>query len=207
MIDLNKRYTVMKLATNSRLSLLQKLILALTFLMLPTILCAQNIDALVENCIACHGEKGLSNNDIWPNLAGQQRNYLANQIIAFRDKNRDAPTMWPFVKDLSDKEIAAIADHYSAMQPAAPSGDEVDSDGQNVRAYCISCHGLSGNTVVSEWPNLAGQKKGYLIQQLNAYKSGERQHPIMHVIANELSEKNISDVAKYYSQIGTEPTE
>lgn len=167
---------------------------------------AQDVDKLVSTCIVCHGENGIAINELWPNLAGQQPRYLANQMVAFREKTRDVQLMWEQVKDLSDKQIQTIAEHYAAMPPSKPNvaKEDINMAGMNVRAYCVSCHGLSGNTVVSEWPNIAGQQRMYIIQQLTAYKSGEREHPLMNVIANELTDKQIADVAEYYSQVGVE---
>lgn len=172
-----------------------------------SIVAAQNVEELVSNCFACHGKDGISENELWPNLAGQQTQYLANQIIAFRDKTRDEPEMWSQVKDLTDAQIQSIAEYYSAKpypKPTLEDEDKINMAGMNVRAYCVSCHGLSGNTIVSSWPNLAGQQRAYTEQQLLAYKSGKRIHPLMNVIANELTDKQIADVAEYFSQVGFE---
>ena len=53
-------------------------------------------------CAACHGQKGVSSNPLWPNLAGQQQTYLENQIKAFRDGARTDVSMQPFVANLTD---------------------------------------------------------------------------------------------------------
>ena len=66
-------------------------------------------------CAACHGTNGISNNELWPNLAGQKRQYLINQITAFRDGKRVDPMMAPMVKTLSDQDIIDLADHFSAL--------------------------------------------------------------------------------------------
>ena len=66
-------------------------------------------------CMACHGPSGISNNEIWPNLAGQKRQYLINQITAFRDGTRVDPMMAPMVKALSDQDIIDLADYYSEL--------------------------------------------------------------------------------------------
>ena len=161
-----------------------------------------DLDTRLAGCMACHGEKGISNSDMWPNLAGQQPRYLENQMIAFRDGSRLAPGKEAVMKDLSDVQIMQIAKYFSSLPHPEPSNQNVNKAGERVRAYCVSCHGMTGNTVVPEWPNLAGQKRSYLVKQLLAYKSGERQHPLMNVIAAEISEQNIDDVAEYYSQIG-----
>lgn len=66
-------------------------------------------------CAACHGMKGISPNDIWPNLAGQKYGYLVNQIKAFRDGKRVDPSMAPMVSALTDKDIEDIAAYYSKL--------------------------------------------------------------------------------------------
>lgn len=67
------------------------------------------------------------------------------------------------------------------------------------RAYCISCHGMDDSPVNTEWPTIAGQKSAYLEKQLLAFKSGSRHSPLMNVIARNLTDQQIRDVAKYYS--------
>ena len=66
-------------------------------------------------CMACHGAKGISNNDIWPNLAGQKYGYLVKQIKAFRDGDRKDPMMAPMVAPLSDDDIKNLAAFFSGL--------------------------------------------------------------------------------------------
>ena len=44
---------------------------------------------------------------------------------------------------------------------------------------CAACHGSDGNSQVTMYPKLSGQYKDYLINSLNAYKSGSRKNAIM----------------------------
>lgn len=67
-------------------------------------------------CAACHGPDGISLNDLWPNLKGQKKAYLIKQIRAFRDGDREDPTMLPMVKPLTDDDIENIAEYYSSMK-------------------------------------------------------------------------------------------
>jgi cytochrome c553 len=71
--------------------------------------------AKTATCSACHGVNGISNNDIWPNLAGQKPGYLALQLTAFRDGNRKNPMMSPMAAGLSDADIANIAAYYASL--------------------------------------------------------------------------------------------
>lgn len=66
-------------------------------------------------CAACHGANGVSNNDIWPNLAGQKQGYLVKQMKAFRDGQRKDPMMSPMAAPLSDDDIANLAAYYSSL--------------------------------------------------------------------------------------------
>ena len=66
-------------------------------------------------CGACHGANGISNNDMWPNLAGQKQGYLVSQMVAFRDGARKNPMMAPMAANLSDADIADLAAYYSSL--------------------------------------------------------------------------------------------
>ncbi len=69
-----------------------------------------------SKCAACHGETGISPNDIWPNLAGQKEGYLIKHIKAFRDGDRKDPMMSPMAAGLSDEDINDLAAWYSSQQ-------------------------------------------------------------------------------------------
>lgn len=74
-------------------------------------------------------------------------------------------------------------------------------NGRAKSAECISCHGQNGISPNPEWPNLAGQKEGYLLDALKAYKNGQRVHPIMTAVAKALSDDEIADLSAYYSNL------
>lgn len=67
------------------------------------------------SCGACHGAAGISTNDLWPNLAGQKKGYLAAQMKAFRDGKRKDPMMSPMSAALSDTDIDNLAAYYSSL--------------------------------------------------------------------------------------------
>ena len=67
-------------------------------------------------CAACHGPEGISMNDLWPNLAGQKEAYLIKQIKAFRDGQREDPTMLPMVKPLTDTDIENLAAYFNSLK-------------------------------------------------------------------------------------------
>ncbi len=68
-------------------------------------------------------------------------------------------------------------------------------------ALCQICHGLDGQSTLPDAPHLSGQPEQYLVIQLEAYRSGQRQHPQMTIIARMLSDEDIANVALWYSSI------
>lgn len=66
-------------------------------------------------CTGCHGPAGISVNPLWPNLAGQQQQYLVKQITDFRDGQRQDPLMAPLAQGLTDQDIADLAAYYNQL--------------------------------------------------------------------------------------------
>ena len=71
--------------------------------------------ARAATCAGCHGAQGVSNNPMWPNLAGQQQGYLVKQLQAFREGTRSDPMMSPMAKPLSDTDIQNLAAYYGSL--------------------------------------------------------------------------------------------
>ena len=67
-------------------------------------------------CAACHGQKGISNNPLWPNLAGQKEQYLIKQIKAFKSGERKDPSMAPMVANLTEDDIKNLAAYFSSLK-------------------------------------------------------------------------------------------
>lgn len=72
----------------------------------------------------------------------------------------------------------------------------------NLISSCVACHGQNGISPNEEWPNLAGQKKQYLILQLKNFKQGQRANILMSPISKMLDENQMESVANYYSHQG-----
>ena len=66
-----------------------------------------------------------------------------------------------------------------------------------INVKCATCHGLQGISKGAGVPHLAGQPESYVKEQLEKYKSGERQHQIMSIIAGQLSDDEISVLASW----------
>jgi len=64
---------------------------------------------------------------------------------------------------------------------------------------CMGCHAVDGNSVIPTNPILAGQYEDYLVHALKQYKSRERKNAIMAGFAANLSDKEIADLAAWFS--------
>ena len=73
------------------------------------------------------------------------------------------------------------------------------SAGETKSITCVACHGENGNSIVPDFPKLAGQHAGYLTSQLDAFKTGTRDSAMMGAVARALSPQNIADISAYYA--------
>jgi cytochrome c553 len=69
-------------------------------------------------------------------------------------------------------------------------------------AACQACHGRAGVSDQGHIPNLAGQKPGYLVAQLQAFKSGARKNELMAAIAAQLSDTEMRGLAQFWAAQG-----
>ena len=101
---------------------------------------------------------------------------------------------------LAAAAILALPGAASA-QATAPAGDS--AAGAQKIEMCIGCHGIVGWRTafpeVYKVPKIGGQHEAYIVRALQAYRAGERSHPSMKAIAATLSDKDIADLAAYYS--------
>ena len=69
---------------------------------------------------------------------------------------------------------------------------------------CSVCHGAIGISTMPDAPNLAGQPEIYLSNQMRAYRSGERRHEVMTVIAKPLTDDEIANLAAWFTSVRIE---
>lgn len=67
-------------------------------------------------CAGCHGLNGVSNNPMYPNLAGQKEAYLVKAMKDYRDDHRKDPMMSGMVKGMSDGDFADLAAFYASQK-------------------------------------------------------------------------------------------
>ncbi len=73
--------------------------------------------------------------------------------------------------------------------------------GKAKSSSCAACHGVAGISAMDIWPNLAGQKEGYLAKQLKDFRDGNRTDPVMGSMAKPLSDGDIANLAAYFSSL------
>ena len=83
-----------------------------------------------------------------------------------------------------------------AVTPAL-AGDP--AAGQKKSQACAACHGPDGNSTAPDFPKIAGQHYDYLLKSLKDYKSGARKNPIMAPLVANLSQRDLEDLAAYFS--------
>jgi cytochrome c553 len=69
-----------------------------------------------STCAACHGRNGIGIIPLYPNLAGQKREYLVAQLRAFRDDSRKNPIMSPMAVHLTDAEIEDVSTYIASLK-------------------------------------------------------------------------------------------
>lgn len=174
----------------------------------------ENGDAAVgkqraATCIGCHGADGISPNDTWPSLAGQNAAYLERILAAYKSGDQMDVVMTPLAQALSSADIQNLATYYANLSCKTAVGGKAVGDviaGKALAKNCRACHGETGVGSNPAWPNLAGQKPGYLVNVLKAFKAGLRKDPMMAGVSRGLSDTNIADLSAYYAAQSCQPT-
>ena len=94
--------------------------------------------------------------------------------------------------------LRAIASLLVLVSVQAAAGGDATA-GQAKSAICAACHGMDGNSVVPNWPKLAGQHEKYLLRQANLIKSGARPVPEMSGIVAGLSSQDFEDISAFFA--------
>jgi cytochrome c553 len=166
-------------------------------------------------CASCHQPRAADNPALVPVLHGQQKDYLAWQLRAYRLGFRDDPAahdqMWAAAGKLDDPLIDALAAYFAAQPPpgGTPAEPPLAAKGRalfesgipsrNVSG-CASCHGqrAEGKGV---FPRLAGQRADYVVRQLSLIQRFLRNVGIMHSTVAVLSDDDFAALAAYLQSL------
>lgn len=157
----------------------------------------------IEQCKACHGADGNSTIEKIPSLAGQPEFFIMNQLILMREGVRPIEQMMPFVKELKDAEIQALASYFSKLpvrlegarpDPALAQRGALLSE----KLRCGSCHNqdFSGD---QQMPRIAKQRIDYMAAALKDYRDDKRKgaDTAMTAVVFGLSDADIDALAHY----------
>lgn len=92
-------------------------------------------------------------------------------------------------KDLKDE---------GALQAAMRAGKERS-------ILCANCHGVDGNSVRPDIPNLAEQNTAYIIEQIGKFVDGQRKHFVMPILARNFTFQDKVNLAVYYTSQKLKP--
>src|SRR6202790_4526114 len=132
------------------------------------------LQAKIAYCKTCHGVSGQGFRGAFPmpRLAGQQPEYLVNQLQAFIERRRTNPVMFNVAHVLSPSMLTALAAHFKDLNPkplgGAPkelvaAGKKVYEDGVPSAEVppCATCHGPDAKAA-DALPRLPGHFKPYV---------------------------------------------
>ncbi len=195
---------------------------AFIFSMLPVFVFAApalaDVASIAKGCDGCHGDNGVSQWTDVPTIAGIDAFVHSDALYVYRDEarpcamsdyrqgdtSRAATNMCDVVKDMSDADIEAIAEHYAAL-PFVPAKQEFDADlaaaGKAKHdADCGRCHSAGGSDPADEASILAGQWMGYLETTFAEYAAGEREQPAkMKDKMDPLTDDDVKALIHYYA--------
>ncbi|MBA5777752.1 cytochrome c [Stappia sp. F7233] len=81
-----------------------------------------------------------------------------------------------------------------------PAGDP--DAGRKKAGMCRTCHGIEGFAKIPIAPHIGGEPASYIAKQLKAFRQGTRTHEMMTVVAKNLDDQSIADLAAWYSSHG-----
>ena len=163
---------------------------------------------LAGACAKCHGPDGNSTTPGIPSLAGQQPHYLVVAIQEYLARERKAAPMHALLPGLTRLDKESLALYFASQPPAvrakAPFGDP--AAGEPLSAVCGGCHGSHGVSIDTATPILAGQDARYLVSAIKAYRT-TRQRETMRAYVRGLSDRDIDNIAAFYSVQRSRPAE
>lgn len=171
-------------------------------------------EAPTQACMPCHGENGVSQVPMFPNLAGQQTDYLKKQLSDFATGRRKSEVMVTALAEIKASDFPALAAYYSAQKPASinvelsaliAEGRKLFHEGNEATGLpaCSSCH-LDAGEGSGRYPRVAAQNAAYILQQLHDFNAGTRHNDRgrpMREVARLLTEDQMKALADYLAAL------
>src|SRR5947207_2868947 len=81
---------------------------------IPAARAADDIEAKVQACAACHGNNGVPTDPkTIPVIWGQEASYLMKQLRDFRNGERNSEVMSPLAKGLAEADLRPMAAYFA----------------------------------------------------------------------------------------------
>jgi len=165
------------------------------------------VEDRVKACAGCHGADGNSVIMGIPSLAAQPMIFLENYLVMTREGIRGLDDMQALLKGVPDRDIIAIAKHYSAL-PSKPGSGSIDKNlfrkGREIAAKnrCGICH-LPHFRGREQMPRLAGQREEFLAEAMLAYRQNRRPggDTLMAASLYGIPEADFKALAHYLSRL------
>lgn len=171
------------------------------------------VKSVIEpKCKMCHGDGSPNKNWTDYKMASQFGMNIVDKITNTPPKMGGAAM--PLVGSLTQEEkdllkawVQGGSKQTCAANPADPSAPAttvsppVVTQTFNVATNCNACHGVDGNGITGDFPNLAGQSLGYIEKQLRDFRSKDRVDPLMSGMAQSLKDPEISELAKHFNSM------
>jgi cytochrome c553 len=162
-------------------------------------------------CAACHGADGNSVITMNPKLAGQHPEYITKQLTEFKSGVRSNPVMSGMAATLTPEDMVNMGAYFAAQSSkgGAAASNGAGSVGEKIYRggipdmgvpACAACHGPNGAGLPVQFPRLSGQHAEYTVNQMKAFRAGERANDAnktMRMVAGKLSDQDIAAVADY----------
>lgn len=162
---------------------------------------------LVMVCNGCHGTGGVSEGAHIPSIAGLNFQYFYAAMQGFRQDRRDSTVMGRIAKGFRTSQLQHLALHYGAQpwtgNPSPVFDKALAERGRAIhKDNCAECHERNGHFQDRETPPLAGQSRGYLLNQMRDYRAGNTlvsQPPIMQEQLEAMSDQDLEALAEFFS--------
>ena len=169
-------------------------------------------------CSACHGTDGNSVIPLNPKIAGQHAGYLYKQLSEFKlasqtggKEGRNNAVMNGMAAALSEQDMKDLAAYYasqelkigSAPEDVIEAGEALYRGGDAERGItaCIACHSADGGGMnLAGFPVIGGQHATYTQQQLEMFRTGERNNDLngmMRGVSSKLTDEDIRILSAY----------
>jgi cytochrome c553 len=185
-----------------------------------------NAEDIMELCAGCHGEYGQGGGDgEYPRLAGLPVKYIADQLLAYRNGERESMAMAPYAdeRELPENDLMDISIYLASIELPSKMPD-IDPDldsyeklliasrvlniprlegdtalGEEIYLrQCRKCHGAAGAGTRST-PPLAGQYSDYIRLQIDSFRKGQRVNKPMDKSLENLTDQDLQNLLAYLS--------